>query len=1116
MKKQYLTILIVLLIAIKGFAQSEPCLTDELMRNAIKENPSLQNYLDEMDRTINQTSNSSSKLASTSMITIPVVVYIIHGGVNNPENIPDCQVKSQIDALNSYYNPYGLNFCLATKAGNNPIPSAGGVQNTPGIIHLQKPTLTDHDTQTEIEALVNTSSSLIFPNKYLRIWVVRSINDPNQSGTVLGYSMHPGTSVIFDGVVIRSDVFGSINHCAGCSSNCTNLRPLKNQGKTLVHEIGHYLGLYHTFHNGCEGMDPNTCNTKGDKVCDTPPTKNPNFSCSPMDSCNETNNLPDDIHNYMDYGDNTCQNHFTPGQIQRMSATLTNYRSELFSSANLIYTGICNYQNLLVADFTVNTYSPCVGSPITFTPIATGTGITYLWDFGDPASGTNNTSTLQNPSHVFSAVANSPYTVKLTVTRGTESTFFITQIYPTVCTPINNSESTWYFSHHNDLNFSSGTPVNNSILPITVAFNEACAIQNNTSGNVLFYTNGQDIWNSTHTKINTGNNLKGNLSSKRGAIITPNPSNSSQYYIFTTDSESNSNGFRYTIVNVNGSTVTLSPTVNQPVPVPADYLVGGISAAIGGEGVTAIQNCNGYWIITVLKKNSGYYLCVFSLSSSGLSFTSEFAYPTSTISFQAYIEVAPNGNKLVCSGIETNGYIFDFDKFSGTINNPKPLDTTNGFGAAFSPDSNLLYVNNGSRIFQYNVGAANIANARSSIAFIMNQIGDFQMGPDNKIYISLSNINKLGVIHSPNIPVSESTPNACLFTTNGPIVSNNLSYGLPNMINAKLASTYNNTISHSANGCLTYKFNANVCASTFSWNFGDSASGANNTSTLANPSHTFSSAGTYTVTLISGGSTITKTITVGMATATILGSTSACSTNSNATNNFVILEDGQRAQWSITSGAGAINGLNNQSNVLINWTSLPGTISVTVTDINGCSSTATKTITANCNPTTTCDSDLVLNITETANTTHQVSNSITLNNSYTVNNGVTVNLKAGNTIVFKPNSVIKSGAIMLAKIENCPEQKTEIEELKMAPEVSFGEIRLYPNPTTSLLTIETSGAPMTEITISSFEGKSIFIYKLKESTPLYQIDIADLQNGIYFLTIKSSTGELVTKKIIKQ
>lgn len=1115
MKKQYLTILIVLLLTLKGFAQSEPCLTDELMRNAMKENPSLQNYLDEMDRMINQTQNSSSKSSSTSMITIPVVVYIIHGGVNNPENIPDCQVKSQIDALNAYYNPYGINFCLATKEGNNPISSSNGVQNTPGIIHLQGTTLTDHDTQTEQTALVNTAAATVVPNKYLRIWVVKSINNYNQANSVMGYSMLPGSSENFDGVVIRSDVFGSINHCNGCAPNCSNLIPSKNQGKTLVHEIGHYLGLYHTFYEECMGIDIASCGLRGDRVCDTPQTKNPNFSCSPMDSCIESNNLPDDIHNYMDYGNDNCIDHFTTGQAQRIFSTLTNYRNELFSTANLIYTGICNYQNLLAADFTVNTYAPCIGNAVNFTPITTGASITYLWDFGDPASGANNTSTLQNPTHIYSSATNSPYTIKLTVTRGTESTFFTTQIYPTVCTPINNSESNWYFSRHNDLNFSTGTPINNNILTTDTFFTESCAIQNSPSGNVLFYTNGKEIWNSSHTKINTNNLLLGNYSSKRGVIIIPSPSDNSQYYIFTMDTETQ-NGFRYSIVNVNGNTVTLSSTINQPVPFPSGFQVGNGNAAIGGEGVSAIQNCNGYWIFSILKKGTSHYIVTYSLTATGLNYVSEFLYPVPMSSYGSSIDVSPNGNKLVCTGISINTYIFDFDKFSGTISNPKSLGTSSNYGSAFSPDSNLLYINIGSKIFQYNANAANITNTKANIASVLNQIGDFQKGPDNKIYINFLNTNKLGVIHSPNTPVTDSSPNACLFSTNGPVVGNNVSFGLPNMINAKLASVYNNTISHSTTGCLNYKFNANICNQTFNWNFGDSASGANNTSTLANPSHTFSSAGTYTITLMSGGNTITKTITVGMATANILGSTSACSTNSNATNNFVILEDGQKALWSITSGIGSINGVNNQSNVLINWSSLPGTISVTVTDANGCSSTVAKTITANCNPTTNCDNDLVLNNTETANTTHQVSSTITLNGNYTVNSGVIVNLKAGNTIIFKPNSVIKSGSVTLAKIEDCPVQKTTTEDLKMAPETSFDDIKLYPNPTRSRLSIETSGTPIAEIAISSFEGKSILVHKLKESTQLYQIDMSDLQNGIYFLAIKSNTGELIIKKVIKQ
>lgn len=1102
MKKQYLTILIALLLALKGFAQSEPCLTDELMRNAIKENPSLQNYLDEMDRTINQTQNLSSKLASTPMITIPVIVYIVHrGGI---ENISNAQVLSQITALNTYFNPYGIRFCLATRQGTSAL--------TNNIIRVQNFDLSDHNAQTEQQALANLAGS--FPsNRYLKIWIVKNISNSQSASPTLGYSMFPGASLFFDGIVVRYDAFGDVGNCASCP-----LLSGYNKGKTLVHEIGHYLSLYHTFHDGCEGMDNTTCDSKGDRVCDTPPTKNSNFSCSPMDTCFESNNIPDDIHNYMDYGDDNCSDHFTSGQIQRMKAVLTNYRNTLISTDNLIYTGVCGYQNLLSASYTASSYAPCQGTSINFTPITTGTDITYSWNFGDPASGANNTSSSQAPSHIFTSANNSPFTVTLTITRGNESTFYSSQIYVTNCSPIHNAQSTWYFSTSNSLNFSSGTPVSTNAVPATNGFGEACSIQNDSNGNVLFYTNGIDLWDSTHNKINPNNPLAPTqvISSNRGVITIPNPSNSSQYYILIKDAMAGLNGFTYRIVNTSGTTVTLA-SQNLPITFPSGYQTGTNGAVIGGEAIAASTSCNGYWIATTLKKNTGNNLVIYSLTSGGLNYVSDIDLPSDINYPINYIKFSPNGNRLALIDIAYI-LIYDFNKFTGQLTNIAKIPNS-GYSCAFSPDSNLLYVNfSSSQIRQYNLNSTDINSSIRKVGDIYRQIGDMQLGPDNKIYINTFNggHKTMSVIHIPNNIATESNPNACLFTNNGPVVEKDLLFALPNMIDAKMETSFNNTISHSANGCLTYKFNANVCAATFSWNFGDSASGANNTSTLANPSHTFSSAGTYTVTLISGGNTITKTITVGMATATILGSTSACSTNSNATNNFVILEDGQRAQWSITSGAGAINGLNNQSNVLINWTSLPGTISVTVTDVNGCSSTATKTIIANCNPTTSCDNDLVLNTTETANTTHQVSNTITLNGNYTVNSGVTVNLKAGNTIIFKPNSTIKSGSVTLAKIEDCPAQKTTTEDLRITPETSFSDIRLYPNPTTSRLTIETSGAPIAEIAISSFEGKSILIHKLKESTQLYQIDMSDLQNGIYFLAIKSNTGELIVKKVIKQ
>lgn len=91
------------------------------------------------------------------------------------------------------------------------------------------------------------------------------------------------------------------------------------QGGTLVHEAGHWLGLRHTFQGGCTGT--------GDGVDDTPPSAEASYGCPiGLDSC-PGDNLPDPIHNYMDYTDETCRTEFTPGQIDLMQQSIQAFRS---------------------------------------------------------------------------------------------------------------------------------------------------------------------------------------------------------------------------------------------------------------------------------------------------------------------------------------------------------------------------------------------------------------------------------------------------------------------------------------------------------------------------------------------------------------------------------------------------------------------------------------------------------------------------------------------------------------------------------------------------------------------------------------------------------------------
>ncbi|WP_437732217.1 zinc metalloprotease [Sorangium sp. So ce1335] len=218
-------------------------------------------------------------------VVIPVHVHVINKGTRLVDgNVTDEMIAKQIDVLNAAYASTRFSFELV---------SVNRRTNANWFLMGQN-SRAERDAKNALRQGESNHLNLYtaspgggllgwatFPNAYAQ--------SPKMDGVVVLYSSLPGGSAA----------------------------PY-NEGDTATHEVGHWLGLYHTFQGGCS--DP------GDYVADTAREKSAAYGCpTGRDSCRAATGV-DPIKNYMDYTDDSCMDAFTAGQIDRMSAQWDSYR----------------------------------------------------------------------------------------------------------------------------------------------------------------------------------------------------------------------------------------------------------------------------------------------------------------------------------------------------------------------------------------------------------------------------------------------------------------------------------------------------------------------------------------------------------------------------------------------------------------------------------------------------------------------------------------------------------------------------------------------------------------------------------------------------------------------
>lgn len=487
------------------------------------------------------------------------------------------------------------------------------------------------------------------------------------------------------------------------------------------------------------------------------------------------------------------------------------------------------------------------------------------------------------------------------------------------------------------------------------------------NGQAILYSDGEFCYNKLHQQMPNGFDLGAqNTAQTQNSIIIPHPDGSNRFYIFAVDEcydlldttfcsgLGNYGGVIWAMVDMNlegglGDVVLKQQHLYYP----------------SCSKITATRHCNGvdWWVIT--KQYNTNRFITYLIDSTGINplpvssligLNHPFNYPFEhgSNAKRGQMKVSSDGKLLGVKAFSPcitqlfhfnnqTGVVYNqiFTDYHDTLSPNVSINFDYGEGLCFSPDNTKLYVNYGSfalNLVQYDISILDSASIMNSkINVLQNSpIGwrsglAIQNGPDQKLYFHLQDSlynHRLSWIENPNkLGMACSPSHAYLQHTFDTIIYDNV---LPNIIDCIIAREHKGALLiPNCSGSLDSLFFTDTLMNVvhpFTWDFGDPASGFNNTSTEHFPTHNFTAPGTYTVTLTvqndCDGYTVTQQVNIGsnVPIAPTISINGISLQSSNAINY----------QWFLNNNA--IAGATNQL-----YTPLQsGYYSVLATDSNGC------------------------------------------------------------------------------------------------------------------------------------------------------------------------------------
>lgn len=324
-----------------------------------------------------------------------------------------------------------------------------------------------------------------------------------------------------------------------------------------------------------------------------------------------------------------------------------------------------------------------------------------------------------------------------------------------------NENNVWAFGHNNGLNFNTSPP---TFFQTSQDALEGCASVADGAGNLLFYSNGNDVWNAAGNVMPNGSGILGNGpgiggtalgSCAQGVAIVKSVSNNNQYYLFVLDAAEQINGttepgyLRYSVIDMSLN-MGAGDVVSSQKNITLDSFM--------SEKMTVTKGAGCYYWLVAHRNNSAEYRA-FKIDFAGVhpGISSNGVWTGDIGAGQ--LKISPDGTRIAtCNSMGGPIELSTFNNATGMVSNTisvDPVTNISRIGTCFSPDNTKLYITTMGDIAQYDISAyPNVIAITASKVVLGSAINYAQLrnGPDGKIYVALyQSINPfIGVINNPN------------------------------------------------------------------------------------------------------------------------------------------------------------------------------------------------------------------------------------------------------------------------------------------------------------------------------------------------------------------------------